>query len=56
MGEGARGHGVYYDSKEAVVCEKIDKGFPVELLEGDTDWTNYMKIPRRHIQGSKICR
>lgn len=46
----------YYDSKEAVVCEKIDKGFPVELLEGDTDWTNYMKIPRRHIRGFKTCR
>lgn len=46
----------FYDSKEAVVCEKIDKGFPVELLANDTDWTNYMKVPRRHIPGFKTCR
>ena len=46
----------YYDAKEAVVCEKIDKGFPVELLENDTDWTNFKKIPSRHIRGFKTCR
>jgi hypothetical protein len=46
----------FYDSKEAIVCEKIDKGFPVKLLANDTDWTNYMKITRRHIGGFKSCR
>lgn len=43
----------YYDAKEAVVCEKIDKGFPVEVLANDTDWKNFMKLRGGTSEGSR---
>jgi hypothetical protein len=45
----------YYDAKGGVVCKRVDKQFPVKLLEKDNDWVAFMKLPTFHVQGSRVC-
>jgi len=45
----------YNDGNRGMVCEQVDKDFPVELLKYDSDWISYMKEPRIHAQSGDFC-
>ena len=45
----------YYNVKGGIACKRVDKQFPVELLEQDKDWSAYMKLPKFQVKGSRTC-